>query len=88
MLWSITENFEDLRHFPSGSQVHSETGHGTPCGQADYTRAVKGEQKEKGRITAMLGQIFISLLQNVAQPTSKSVSPFESSTTCSVLYIF
>lgn len=37
VLRSITEHFEDLGHFPSGSQVHPETGHGTPCGQADYT---------------------------------------------------
>lgn len=49
MLWSITENFEDLRHFPSGSQVHSETRHGTACSQTDYTRAVKGKEKKKRR---------------------------------------
>lgn len=56
MLWSITENFEDLCHFPSGSQMHSETGHGTPSGQADYTTAVKGKEKARGGITELLGQ--------------------------------
>lgn len=39
VLWSIAEDFEDLSHFSSGPQVHPETGHGTPCGQADYTEA-------------------------------------------------
>lgn len=43
VLWSITEHFEDLRHFPSGPQVHPETRHGTPCGQADYTAAAREE---------------------------------------------
>lgn len=46
VLWSITEHFEDLRHFTSGPQVHPETGHGTPCGQADYTGAVREKEKE------------------------------------------
>lgn len=46
VLRSIAENFEDLRHFPPGSQVHSETGHGAPCSQADYTTAREGERKD------------------------------------------
>lgn len=56
MLWSIAEHLEDLRHFPSGPQVHPETGHGTPRGQADYTGS-----SERGRdgIIETLGQIFI-----------------------------
>lgn len=49
VLWSITEHFEDLRHFPSGPQVHPETGHGTPSGQADYTGAMREEEKERER---------------------------------------
>lgn len=36
VLWSVAEYFEDLRHLPSGSQVHSEAWHGAACGQADY----------------------------------------------------
>lgn len=44
VLRCIAEHFEDLRHFPSGTQVHPETGHGTPCGQADYTAAVREEE--------------------------------------------
>lgn len=52
--WSITENFEDLRHFPSGPQVHPEAGHGTPCGQADYTGARRESQKrQKDGVTGM-----------------------------------
>lgn len=37
VLWSVAEYFEDLRHLPSGSQVHSEAWHGAARGQADYT---------------------------------------------------
>ena len=52
VLWSITEHIEDLCHFPSGPQVHSETGHGTARGQADYTaergRGPAGERERKG----------------------------------------
>lgn len=36
VMWSVAEYFEDLRHLPSGSQVHSEAWHGAACGQADY----------------------------------------------------
>lgn len=46
VLRSVTEHFENLCHFPSGSQVHPETGHGTPCGQADYTADVREGEKE------------------------------------------
>lgn len=45
VLWNITEHFEDLCHFPSGPQVHPETGHGTSRGQADYTGAVREDEK-------------------------------------------
>lgn len=37
VLWSVAEYFEDLRHLPSGSQVHSEAWHGAARGQADDT---------------------------------------------------
>lgn len=46
MLWSIVEHFEDLCDFPSCPQVHPETGHGTPCGQADYTGEMREESGE------------------------------------------
>lgn len=62
VLWSITDHFEDLRHFPSGPQVHPETRHGTPGGQADYTAAAREGEKQrgrKGRIRETLGPIFI-----------------------------
>lgn len=42
VLSSVAQNFEDLGHFPSCSQVHPEAGHGTPRGQADYTEQRKG----------------------------------------------
>lgn len=46
VLSSVAQNLEDLGHFPSRSQVHSEAGHGAPRGQADYTEAVKGIKED------------------------------------------
>lgn len=37
MLRGVVERFEDLRHLPSGPEVHPEAGHGAARGQADYT---------------------------------------------------
>lgn len=37
VLWGIVECFEDLRHLPSGPEVHPEAGHGTARRQADHT---------------------------------------------------
>lgn len=80
MLRSITEDFEDLRHFPPGPQVHPETRHGTPCGQANYTGAVRKRKKELLKCSIKYLSVLCLKLwimrENVAQSTSKSVSPF------------
>lgn len=81
MLRSITEHFEDLRHFPSGPQVHPETGHGTLCGQADYTGGSERGRETKGvtgKITGMMSQIFISLvLKTKINKTERGTAYFQ-----------
>ena len=79
MLWSITENLEDLGNFPSGSQVHSETGHGTSCGQADYTGVVRRRRRsvlERKRQWKVFRNVGLNISN---KPPSESVTQFDSS---------
>lgn len=53
VLWGIVECFEDLRHLPSGPEVHPEAGHGTARRQADHTEETTRHAQHQQTVKSM-----------------------------------